>query len=141
MTTDNLNLLLKREIFNDECTHGVLYINNEFECFTLEDIDRKIEDGGSKIYGSTAIPRGSYKVDIDFSNRFQKSMIHILNVPGFSGIRIHAGNTSSDTEGCVLVGMARSEKAIYQSKKALDALFKKVQFAIDSGTPVNLEVA
>ncbi len=133
-------LTLKREINGSNCTHGSLYIDGVFECYTLEDVDRKLEDGGKKVFGSTAIPRGNYTVTIDFSPRFKKDMIHILDVPQFSGIRIHAGNTSGDTEGCILVGNVRAEDAIYQSRRALDALFQKIQSAINDGAQINLEV-
>lgn len=140
MALDKLDLVLVRDLFNEKCTHGSLFIDGNFECYTLEDKDRGLESGGKKVYGSTAIPNGSYKAVIDFSPRFKKDMIHILDVPGFVGIRIHAGNTSEDTEGCILVGNIRAEDAIYQSRRALDALFPKIQSAINDGAQINLEV-
>ena len=86
-------------------TLGKLYLNKVFFCHTLEDKDRKLEDNKTgKVYGETAIPRGKYKVVIDFSHRFKQEMPHVLGVPSFDGIRIHPGNTAADTHGCVLVG-------------------------------------
>lgn len=70
-----------------------------FECFTCEDAIRDV-----KIKGQTCIPAGIYTVKPTWSNRFQKNMWEIMNVPNFEGIRIHAGNTPADTEGCVLIG-------------------------------------
>jgi hypothetical protein len=87
-----MNIVLKREIFKDNLTHGILFVNDKFECYTLEDTDRNLENGGVKVQNKTAIPKGTYKVTIDFSNRFQKRMMLLLKVPQFTGIRIHAGN-------------------------------------------------
>ena len=70
-------------------------------CNTLEDPDRGLDSKmtepeilSKKIYGETAIPTGTYKLVIDYSNRFKKRMPHILNVPGYDGIRLHTGNTA-----------------------------------------------
>jgi len=88
--------------------------------YTLE--DRVCELGvacGGKVPGATAIPAGKYRVILDFSQRFQRELPHLLDVPCFQGIRIHAGNTAADTEGCILVGLQRGPDAIYQSRDAL----------------------
>ena len=87
-----MKLVLIRDQTDIDGTFGRLYINGLFECHTLEDVDRLLEKGGTKIPGETAIPRGEYKVIIDWSNRFKKEMMHVLDVPQFAGIRIHAGN-------------------------------------------------
>lgn len=135
-----MKLRVERGLSGTSSTIGKLYVDGVFFAYTLEDIDRHLEDGGKKIHGETAIPRGSYKVIIDFSNRFQKQMMHVLNVPGFEGIRIHAGNTDKDTEGCILLGKVRSDNAVFNSREAVNALFEKVRSALDSGQEVNLEV-
>jgi hypothetical protein len=96
-----MNLNLKRIAIRPEYTIGKLFVENEYFCDTLEDTDRL---NNIKIPGKTAIPAGKYKVIMDYSNRFQKWMSHILNVPNFEGIRIHAGNSNVDTEGCILLG-------------------------------------
>lgn len=72
--------------------------------FTCEDEDRKMEAGGVKVPKQTAIPRGRYQVTVTFSNRFQKLLPLLDDVPGFTAIRIHGGNTQQDTEGCILLG-------------------------------------
>jgi len=135
-----MKLRVERGLSGTSSTIGKLYVDGVFLAYTLEDIDRHLEDGGKKINGETAIPRGSYKVIIDFSNRFQKQMMHVLNVPGFEGIRIHAGNTDKDTEGCILLGKVRSDNAVFNSREAVNALFEKVRAALDAGQEVNLEV-
>lgn len=135
-----MKLRVERGAPGASSTIGKLYVDGVFFAYTLEDVDRQLESGGKKIQGETAIPRGSYKVIIDFSNRFQKQMMHILNVPGFEGIRIHAGNTDKDTEGCILLGKVRSDNAVFNSREAVNALFDKVRAALSAGQEVNLEV-
>jgi hypothetical protein len=81
------------------------------ELFTLEDAVREVPGApvaGWKKSGVTAIPTGRFRVIIDHSEHFQKDLPHILNVPGFEGVRIHSGNTIADTEGCPLVGYSAS---------------------------------
>lgn len=136
-----MKLRLEREIFGPKATIGKLYIDGVFECYTLEDVDRKLESGGVKIHSETAIPRGTYKVIIDLSNRFKKELPHILNVPKFEGIRIHPGNKSADTEGCILLGKnVSNDDFISESKKAFTAFFDKLKVAIDNGETVTIEV-
>lgn len=135
-----MKLRVERGASGVSSTIGKLYVDNVFFAYTLEDIDRHLEDGGKKIPGETAIPRGIYKVTIDFSNRFQRQMMHVLDVPQFEGIRIHAGNTDKDTEGCILLGKVRSDNAVFNSRDAVAALFEKVRAALDASQEVNLEV-
>lgn len=121
-----MKLELKRRWFKKPCTQGELFIDGTFYCYTLEDEVRE-----KKIPGVTAIPYGTYKVVIDYSTRFQKDMLHILNVPGFEGVRIHAGNTDKDTEGCILLGFVRLDGEIRQSRDAVVGLFNKVKDSKD----------
>jgi len=109
-------LTLKRHTFTDRSTAGHLLIEGDYFCDTLEDVDRHLESGGTKIPGETAIPRGTYDLIIDFSQRFQKPMPRILKVPGYEGVRIHAGNTNKDTEGCPLVGKSSGPDGIISSR-------------------------
>jgi hypothetical protein len=118
-----MKLVLKRFEYANTYTIGKLYIDDIYQCYTLEDVVRK----GPKVDGKTAIPAGTYSVIVDHSNRFNRDLPHILDVPGFTGVRIHSGNTSADTEGCILVGTTwTGGDFISNSKLAFDALFKKI---------------
>jgi hypothetical protein len=121
-----MKLELKRTIKTSESTIGELYVDGVFECYTLEDV---VRDNGEKVYGKTAIPAGTYKVICNLSNRFQRIMPLLLNVPGFEGVRIHSGNSSLDTEGCILVGRVKEENRIGESKLAYSHLFPQLQAA------------
>jgi hypothetical protein len=115
-------LELKRKIFTDDSTIGELSIDGIFVCYTLED---KVRD--AKIKNVTAIPYGKYEIAITFSNRFQQYMPLLLNVPGFEGVRIHSGNKSTETEGCILVGSTRSLNFIGKSRVTYKTLFNKLK--------------
>jgi hypothetical protein len=119
-----MKIEIKRLHKTANSTIGELLIDGVWECYTLEDIERDI-----KIKSETAIPRGTYKVIINQSNRLKRLLPLLLNVPNFEGVRIHAGNTNHDTEGCILVGQTRSKDFIGQSRKAFEKLFSKMQKA------------
>lgn len=106
-------------------TIGDLYIDygNGYKFFsnTLEDKVRSTDE--DKVYGKTAIPYGTYTVTITFSPKFNRLLPLINDVPGFTGVRIHPGNTADDTEGCILVGVNDSIGAIHHSKATFDELF------------------
>ncbi len=123
-------------------TKGKLFINGTFETSTIEDEDRFLEDSGTKEYGLTAIPRGKYNLKISYSNHFQRELISIQDVPNFEGVRIHSGNSSKDTAGCILVGIdAGDEKDwISSSRTAYTKLHKKVKEALERGELVTLEI-
>lgn len=125
-----MNLQLQRHTFTDKSTIGSLYVDGVFECYTLEDV---VRPEGVKIKGETAIPYDEYEVIIDFSNRFQKPMPHVMNVPMFDGIRIHPGNSDVDTEGCILLGKSKSVDFIGNSREAFGAFFPKLQSGLTRG--------
>lgn len=142
-----MKLSLQRDPSGDRATLGALRVNGSFRCFTLEDIVRE-RPGVSveqwKIPKQTAIPAGTYRVVIDFSEHFERDMMHVLDVPGFEGIRIHSGNTADDTDGCILVGQkvqhASNQSWIRESMAALMDLQPLVQAAVDAGEEVTLEI-
>ncbi len=127
-----MKLKLIRNERGPSCTIGELYIDGQFECFTLEDVVR-----GCKLPGLTAIPSGEYTLVIDLSSRFGRLMPHLLEVPGFSGIRIHSGNTDKDTEGCILVGRERCVDHVEQSHLAFTHLFDKLEH---SSAPITIQI-
>src|SRR5262245_52367067 len=120
-----MQLQLVRNAFTDNSTIGELSVDGEFECFTLEDPVRPV-----KIKGETAIPAGTYEVAVTFSNKFQKLLPLLMNVPNFDGIRIHTGNTPADTLGCILVGQGKGVDSISSSRLAFTPLFQKIQDAV-----------
>lgn len=122
-----MELKLEREEYTSKSTIGRLFVNGLYECHTLEDKDRMLEANGTKIKGITAIPRGRYEVIINYSNRFQQYMPLLLNVPQFEGVRIHSGNTSENTEGCILVGNTKDKDFIGESRLAYQNLMKKLK--------------
>lgn len=124
-------------------TEGRLYVDGEFECFTIEDADRNLENGGIKVQNKTAIPKGKYNLVVTMSNRFKKLLPLVENVPQFSGVRIHSGNSSKDTEGCIIVGSINDREDddwVGGSKIAFDRLFPKIQHSIANGEKVTLEI-
>ena len=128
---------LKRHWFTNKSTMGIMQIDGVYQCFTLEDTARPV---GIKIAKETCIPVGEYPVIVDFSQRFQKQMPHVLNVPMFEGIRIHSGNTAADTEGCPIVGYQRGPDLIWESTKAYTDVFEKIKSAFDKQEPICLVV-
>lgn len=90
--------------------------------------------------GSTAIPPGTYAIDITYSPRFKMPLPLLLNVPNFEGVRIHSGNTPADTEGCILVGQDRLPKSIGRSRLAFTALFAKLSRARSRSEPITIEI-
>lgn len=98
-----MKLTVNRKIFDQNFTGGELFVDGVLFCQTIEDTVRKT---GVKVPGETAIPFGTYKVELTLSPRFKKVLPELLGVPGFAGVRIHSGNTADDSEGCILVGEA-----------------------------------
>lgn len=134
-----MEIKLIRETFTETSTIGSLFVNGIFFCYTLEDKDRKLESGGEKVYAKTAIPRGEYNLVMSFSNRFQKYLPEIQNVPQFAGIRIHSGNTAENSEGCILLGTTKTPDFVGNSKIAVAAFIKKIQ-AVEKKEKITIEI-
>jgi hypothetical protein len=130
-----MKLGLIRDIRGKHFTLGKLYIDGQFFCYTCEDAVRQ-----TKIYGETAIPPGSYNVSLTWSNRFKRVLPLIENVPNFSGIRIHAGNTAADTEGCPLIGLTRTAEGVADSRKAMELFMPRIKAAWDADEIITIEV-
>lgn len=133
-------------------THGKLYVNGGYFCFTLEDVDRRLENGGSKVPGETAIPAGIYKVTLENSPRFGRDTLTLSSfgvAPGtilclgkevFTGVRVHGGNKVVDTHGCPLVGRVRTDIGIASCADVLADLKRVVRTALAAGEEVTWEV-
>ena len=137
-----MKLKLNRDIHSDTFTLGRLSVNGEEKYFTVEDKDRGLENGGVKVKAQTAIPKGIYKVDITMSPKYKKKMPVLLNVPQFTGIRIHSGNDKDDTEGCIIIGMSRNEKTgwVSESRKAIAELYELLFDAYEKNEPITIEI-
>lgn len=120
-----MELKVIRETFTDESTIGRLFIDGMFHCYCLEDKVRDV-----KIKSLTAIPKGRYEIVINYSNRFKQLMPLLLNVPNFEGVRIHWGNYSSDSDGCILLGTTKSVNMVGNSRLAYSKLITLLQQAI-----------
>ena len=120
-------------------TIGELSVNNNYVCDTLED---RVRVDGEKVYAETAIPTGTYTLVLSYSNRFKKVMPEILNVPNFSGIRIHCGNSSKDTEGCLLVGKwdGKTENWISDSKNSYNKLYPLLEEAFNKKENITITI-
>ena len=122
-------IIVKRIAKKDTYTIGKMYINGEYFCDTLEDKDRGLNDNQSlayitlkKVWGETAIPIGSYKIVMNYSNKFKKIMPLLLGVKGYEGVRIHNGQNESHTQGCILVGENKIKGQLINSRVTFDKL-------------------
>lgn len=136
-------LYLLRDQKRSHQTIGSLSVDGQYFCNTLEDTVREVKGqpvSQWKIKGQTAIPAGRYRVTIDQSAHFGRRMLHLLDVPGFSGIRIHGGNTEADVEGCIAVGKIRTATGIGVCADVLATLEGRVGAALAAGRDVFIEV-
>jgi len=127
--------MLIRKWYTDKSTIGELFIDNKFLCYTLEDKVRV-----KKIKNITAIGSGVYNIKITYSQRFKKKLPLLLDVPEFTGIRIHSGNTDKDTSGCILVGMTKGNDIIYKSRMAFDKVYKLIEQAEENNENVKIDI-
>ena len=124
-------------------TVGRLFLDGTYFCDTLEDRDRGLSSDMSaeeiakmKVAGETAIPTGTYDVTLDVvSPRFavreayrfcNGRLPRLIDVPGFSGILIHAGNTAKDSSGCILVGVNSSKGVLTNSVAMFRQLYQSI---------------
>ncbi|MBS0338821.1 MAG: hypothetical protein JSS40_18860 [Proteobacteria bacterium] len=119
-------LTLDRQPSWQSTTLGNLFVDGQYECVTLEDQVRH----AAKVPGETAIPAGRYEVVIVPSPRFKRPMPRLLDVPGFSGVLIHTGNSADDTAGCVILGdRVVDATRIADSRVAFERLYAKIAAA------------
>lgn len=124
-----MEIQVNRIARKDGYTIGRMSLNGEYFCDTLEDTDRGLNSTmaldeilSKKRKGITAIPTGKYDVILTFSPRFKRVLPLLLSVKGYEGVRIHAGNTAEDTEGCLLVGENKEKGKVLNSRATLEKL-------------------
>ena len=134
-----MEIIVNRIFKASTYTIGELSVDGNYICDTLEN---RVRPTGEKVYGETAIPYGTYTVTLSYSNRFKKTMPEILNVPNFSGIRIHCGNSSKDTEGCLLVGKwdGKTENWISDSKNSYNKLYSLLEEAFNKKENITITI-
>ena len=128
-----IKLRLERRYKGSKYTIGKLFIDDEYFCDTIEDIDRGLKSSMSieyikkkKVYAKTAIPTGTYKIEMTYSNKFKRILPLLVDVKGFSGIRIHRGNTEIDSSGCIIVGENKVKGKVINSTRYEIALVNKL---------------
>lgn len=120
-------------------TIGKLYLDGQYFCDTIEDTVRNLPAKCSdtpkgigckckdKVYAETAIPAGTYKVTMEYSPRFKKTLPYLHNVPHFLGILIHTGNDQSHSSGCLIVGRNTVKGKVLESKATMDKLMERIK--------------
>ena len=153
-----MKLTLKRIYTCKDYTIGHLYVDGSYICDTLEDTDRMLDSSMTldqiakiKVKGMTAIPTGRYKVLMNIvSPKYSKSKYYMNickgrvprldNVPGYSGVLIHVGNTAADTEGCLLLGYNKVKGQVLNSKVAFENVYNKLSIAKSIGQTIYIDI-
>ena len=155
-----MKLELERKWPKATYTIGRLYVDGVLFCNTLEDRDRGLKQSDNldyiktrKVYGETAIPKGTYTVSMNVTSPkyaavswywqlCKGKMPRLQNVPGFEGILIHPGGSNGplDTMGCVLVGRNTKVGKLTESKATFKALYKEMKKASDRGEVITITI-
>ena len=125
-------LFLYRNEPNQIDTPGELFLDSEFVCHTIEDVDRGLsfddpimELTKTKVFGKTAIPYGRYELKWYESPRHGRVPL-LQDVPGFTFIEIHSANTASQLSGCIACGMMKDANAVWGSKTACKKVYRLI---------------
>ena len=143
-----MRILLQRHALKAGYTIGRMEINGRYFCDTLEDTDRGLRESMTedeiaalKVKGATAIPTGTYRIDMQTrSQRFGRVLPRLVSVKGYSGVLIHSGNTADDTEGCILVGENRERGKVLNSRATLERLLVFLRAAQAEGEKIELTI-
>ena len=142
-----MKLLLKRTFLRDEYTIGSLFVDGKYFCDTIEDKVRDfnkdgdlLDPGETKVYAETAIPYGTYDVELSMSPKFKRQLPMILDVKHFTGIRIHRGNTAQDSAGCIIVGENKVRGKVINSTRYEAWLIGFMKQAIKLGRKMQITI-
>ncbi|MDR2138717.1 MAG: DUF5675 family protein [Tannerella sp.] len=142
-----MELKLQRRFSGEGYTIGSLYIDNKYFCDTLEDADRGLTQATPleeirriKVAHETAIPTGVYKVGVNLSPAKRRMLPRLSDVPGFSGILIHRGNTKRDSSGCILVGENRVKGQVIRSARYEKQLVEILTEVQERGEEIRIEI-
>lgn len=142
-----MDIVVERKYKKPTYTISPLFIDGERFCEVIEDKDRGLDDSMSvdeilvrKVYGETAIPTGTYNVIMSMSQKYKKRMPEIQNVKGYSGIRIHSGNTEKDSLGCLILGKNTQPGMVTQSRATCNAFYEKIEKALKKGEKVTITI-
>lgn len=152
-----MRLKVKRIYKGEYYTIGKLYIDDQYFCDTIEDKDRQLDDGMSepliksmKVYGQTAIPTGTYIIDMNttspkFKDRtwakpYGGKLPRLVGVKGFEGILIHVGNTQQDSLGCILIGYNKIKGKVINSTACFQKLMPILLKAHLAGEVITIKV-
>lgn len=143
-----MRILLQRHALKAGYTIGRMEINGRYFCDTLEDTDRGLRESMTedeiaalKVKGATAIPIGTYRIDMQTrSPRFGRVLPRLISVKGYAGVLIHSGNTAADTEGCILVGENRERGKVLNSRATLESLLVFLRAAQAEGEEIELTI-
>lgn len=157
--SNSMKILVERKWKKETYTIGNLYINGVKFCNTCEDKDRHLTQNMPlskirevKIADVTAIPTGTYKIRMDvvspkyslkpwyYSNCHGGRLPRLENVPGFSGVLIHCGNTAKDSSGCILVGKNDVVGMVTNSKAIFQQLYDKMYSAYKRGENIEITI-
>jgi hypothetical protein len=148
---DRMKLTVVRTQFGTDATNGLLFIDGIFECYTLEDQYQAV-----KVMHETCIPEGTYDIKFrktggfhaKYSERYKNAhygMLHIQDVPNFTYILIHTGNTDEHTSGCLIVGETQQDLEVSKdgfigsSTVAYKKMYAKVASQLLQGKNVSIE--
>ncbi|WNO06057.1 DUF5675 family protein [Rhodoferax mekongensis] len=138
-----MHFTMFREKSVGAATLSKLYLGLDFVCDILEDEVRELPGvpvDKWKIHGVTAIPSGVYQVIAETSGRFGPETLTLIGVPGYKYIRIHGGNRSTDTEGCLLPGMRNGPNSVASSRDNLAKLKAMILPALKRQERVTIEI-
>lgn len=142
-----MKLKLQRRFLGDDYTIGSLFIDGLYVCDTIEDKVRDVnkdgdldDPGEEKVFGETAIPYGTYAVDLTMSPKFKRVLPILLDVPHFTGIRIHRGNTAKDSHGCILPGENKIKGGVINSTKYEMLIVERTLTAIRNGEQIWIRI-